>query len=483
MMFLKRFYTCLLLFVTVNACAQNTDSVFQNVLSFNNSAIDSGAKIKVHHIILEGNKKTKSYILLREIQFKEGDSLPFSQIKNQLKLVRQQLYNTTLFNEVSVAPIMISISEMNVLVTVKERWYLYPIPQFQLADRNLNEWLVKQHADLSRISYGIKFVDHNLTGRRDVLRISALNGYTKNLSFSYTQPFTNKDLTNGFNFGAGYAQSKEIAYSTSSNNKLQFLKTNNYIRNNYFINAGYSIRKAIKVRHLFNIIYTKTSVSDSVVSPLYNPDYFKNSATSKSFADINYTYQYTDVNNIIYPLKGVTALLILSKRGFGFTGGINMFSVEGAYNTYHDLSRNWYGSLQFSGKIKLPFNQPYFNQKAIGYGENYLRGLEYYVIDGAAYGIIKSTLKKKLVSFSIPFPLPSTYVSKIPFTIFAKTFADLGYAYNKSAYETTLNNKLLYTTGVGIDIITLYDIHFKVEYSFNQLGKNGLFLHPQGGFY
>lgn len=482
MMFLKNFYTCLLLLFFVNVCAQNSDSLILNGSSFNNFLLDSGEKIKVHQIILKGNKKTKSYILLREIQFKEGDSLPISQLKNNLKLVRQQLYNTTLFNEISVEPIMISVSEINVLVTVKERWYLYPIPQFQLGDRNLNEWLVKQHGDLSRVSYGIKFVNHNLSGRRDVLRITALNGYTKNLSFSYTQPFTNKALTNGFNFGAGYAQSKEIAYSTSSNNKLQFLKTNNYIRNNYYINAGYSIRKAIKVRHLFNIIYTKTSVSDSVVSLLYNPDYFKNSATSKSFADLSYTYQYTAVNNIIYPLKGLTALLIISKRGFGFTEGINMFSIEGAYNTYHDFSRNWYGSLQFSGKIKLPFNQPYFNQKAIGYGENYLRGLEYYVIDGAAYGIIKSTVKKKIASFSIPFPVSSAYLSKVPFTIFAKTFADLGYAYNKSAYETALNNKLLYTAGVGIDIITLYDIHFKVEYSFNQLGKNGLFLHPQGGF-
>ena len=482
MMCSKKIYACLLLFLSTQVCGQNIDSLIISAPSLNSLQANSEVKIKVRQIILSGNKKTKSYILLRELQFKEGDSIPISQIKNQLKLSRQQVYNTTLFTDVSVEPLMISISEMNVIITVKERWYLYPLPQFQLADRNFNEWLVKQHGDLSRVNYGIKFVDHNLTGRRDVLRISVLNGYTKNLSFSYTQPFTNKALTNGFNFGAGYAQSKEIAYSTSSGNKLQFLNTPNYIRNNYFINAGYSIRKAIKVRHIFNIIYTKTSVNDTVVSALYNPDYFKNGAISKSFADLTYSYQYTDVNNIIYPLIGTTALLTITKRGFGFTGGVNMFSLEGSYNTYHNFSRNWYGSLQFSGKIKLPFNQPYFNQKAIGYGENYLRGLDYYVIDGAAYGILKSTLKLKLASFSIPFPIRSAYLSQVPFTIFAKTFADLGYAYNKSVYETTLNNKLLYTGGVGIDIITLYDIHFKIEYSFNQLGKNGLFLHPQGGF-
>lgn len=478
MMGLKFFYCCFFLFLWIQVGAQNRDTIL-NISGF---PIDSSVKIKVNQILLKGNKKTKSYILLREIQFKQGDSIVSSDLTNQLKLARQQLYNTTLFNEVSVLPVMISPAQIDIIVTVKERWYIYPLPQFQPVDRNLNEWLVKQHGDLSRVNYGIKFVDYNLTGRRDALRVYILNGYTKNLAFSYSQPFTNKALTNGFIAGAGYAQNREIAYNTSFNNRLQFLKTSNYIKNNFFINAGYSIRKAIKVRQLLNIIYTNISVNDSVVTTLYNPNYFKNGARSKSFVDLTYTYQYTDVNNIIYPLKGNTALLTVSKRGFGFTGGINMLSVEGAYNIYRDFGRNWFGSVQMSGKIKLPFDLPYFNQKAIGYGENYLRGLEYYVVDGAAYGIIKSTIKKKLGSFSVAFPVNSAYLSTIPFTVYAKTFADLGYAYNKKIYETALSNQLLYTAGVGIDIVTLYDIHFKVEYSFNQLGKNGLFLHPQGGF-
>ena len=482
MMCLKKVCFLFILFLTISAYAQKADTLLLSAQHLNNFHIDSAAKIKVQQIKIIGNKSTKSYILLREIQFKQGDSITFSNLSYQLNLARQQVYNTTLFNEVSIVPEIISPSEMTILVTVKERWYLYPLPQFQPVDRNLNEWLVKQHGDLSRVNYGIKFVDYNLTGRRDALRIYLLNGYTKNLSFSYAQPFTNKALTNGFTVGAGYSQSKEIAYKTSINNRLEFLKTNNYIRNTTYISAGYSIRKAIKVRQLFNITYTKTSVSDSVVSPLYNPDYFKNSSTLKSFIDVTYTYQFTDVNNVIYPLKGTTALLTVGKRGFGFTGGINMFSIEGAYSIYHNFSKSWFGSLQLSGKIKLPFNQPYYNQKAIGYGENYLRGLEYYVVDGAAYGLIKSTIKKKLVSFSVPFPIHSVYLSAIPFTIYAKTFADLGYAYNKTTYETALNNKLLYTGGVGIDIVTFYDIHFKLEYSFNQLSKNGLFLHPQGGF-
>ena len=45
-----------------------------------------------------------------------------------------------------------------------------------------------------------------------------------------------------------------------------------------------------------------------------------------------------------------------------------------------------------------------------------------------------------------------------------------------------LNNRLLYSGGFGIDILTLYDINLRIEYSFNQLGEKGLFLHNQSGF-
>jgi hypothetical protein len=36
---------------------------------------------------------------------------------------------------------------------------------------------------------------------------------------------------------------------------------------------------------------------------------------------------------------------------------------------------------------------------------------------------------------------------------------------------------MLYSGGLGIDIITFYDVVIKLEWSFNQLGQNGLFLH------
>ena len=159
-----------------------------------------------------------------------------------------------------------------------------------------------------------------------------------------------------------------------------------------------------------------------------------------------------------------------------------MLTLEAGLNKYFDLGKNWYSSIQLNGKIKLPFEQAYINQRGLGYGENYLRGLEYYVIDGVATALARSTLKKKIISFNVPFPFFPNLLTKIPFTLFANTYADLGYAYTKKKYDTYLNNRLLYSGGFGIDILTLYDINLRFEYSFNQLKENGLFLHNQSGF-
>jgi len=41
---------------------------------------------------------------------------------------------------------------------------------------------------------------------------------------------------------------------------------------------------------------------------------------------------------------------------------------------------------------------------------------------------------------------------------------------------------LLRTWGLGLDIVSIYDFLFKIEYSFNQLGRNGLYLQTRREF-
>jgi len=421
---------------------------------------DSTHKLHVKDILVTGARKTKIYIVLREVPLKKGDSILRSNLEAELQLARQQVYN------------------------------ILPVPQFQLVDRNFNVWAKTYHYSFDRVNYGIKFVHYNLSGRKDPLRIYLLNGYSRNISFSYTAPYSNKALSEGFTVAGGYTQNREIVYADSSNSTQLFYpndsatkKRSEFVRNSWYFAGGYIIRRGLFKKHIFSAGYTHLKVVDSIILK-YNPNYFGTANTSKGYVDLMYTYQYVNVDNVLYPLKGIGSYFTIQKRGLGLTGGINMLSLEGGWNKYYPLRKNWYANTQLSAKIKLPFEQAFINQRGLGYNENYLRGLEYYVVDGVVTGLLRTTLKKKVYSFNVPVPFKFLHriATSIPFTFYAKTYADIGYVYTKKKYDTYLDNRLLYSGGFGLDILTLYDVNIRLEYSFNQLNERGFFFHSQSGF-
>ncbi|MBL7701709.1 MAG: hypothetical protein JNM14_05635 [Ferruginibacter sp.] len=480
---------CILIFAPVFTLAQKANA--PNFSFIDTSLLSSNkGKVFINNITVSGNKKTKDYIVYREIQFKKSDSVLIADLYKELNQAGIQVYNTSLFNEVKFELTALDSANVNIHVQVLERWYLYPVPQFKWIDRNFNEWYKTYHASLSRVNYGIKFVHYNLSGRRDQLRIYFINGYTRNISFSYTAPYSNRALTEGFTIGGGYLQKREFPIKTNYTDSLIFYPSdsltktkNEFVYKNWYIHAGYSIRRGFFKKHVFSASFNYIKIADSVIlDKQYNPNYFKDPVSSKGIIDLFYTLQYSNVNNVSYPVTGKTWFVSAQKRGLGFTGGINMLQLEAGWNKYYDMGKGWYSSMQLNGKIKLPFDQAYINQRGLGYGDIYLRGLEYYVIDGVATGLVKSTIKKKILSVNIPFKYFPKLLNKIPITVFAKTFTDAGYAYTQKKYGTSLNNRLLYTGGFGIDILTLYDINLRIEYSFNQLNEKGLFLHNQSGF-
>jgi hypothetical protein len=147
------------------------------------------------------------------------------------------------------------------------------------------------------------------------------------------------------------------------------------------------------------------------------------------------------------------------------------------------LAHKTYFSTQNMVMLKFPFDQPFYNQQLFGYGNFYLRGLEKYVVDGVAGFAARNTFLREIANFSLPIKMPILGLYRVPFRIMAKAFSDIGYVYNNNTDPSnTLSKQFLYTEGVGIDIVTSYDFIFRIEYSFNQLGQNGLFLHIHNDF-
>jgi hypothetical protein len=157
---------------------------------------------------------------------------------------------------------------------------------------------------------------------------------------------------------------------------------------------------------------------------------------------------------------------------------MNLWQLYLKAGKYFKLPKNMYLGSVAEMHVRVPFDQPFFNQSMLGYNDSYLRGLEYYVVDGVAGGFIRNTIGKQVYKYEFNTGLSSKKYASIPFRFYLKAYADAGIVYNKQNIATNfLNNKMMYTGGIGLDVISIYDIVIRFEYSFNHIRESGLFVH------
>ncbi|SKD07955.1 Surface antigen variable number repeat-containing protein [Chitinophaga ginsengisegetis] len=428
----------------------------------------------VRNILVSGNKKTRTSIILREISTVPGDTIYLRDLSATLEERRKQLLNTSLFLNVTANVKNWTGNEADLVFEVWERWYTFAYPIFKLADRNFNQWWVEKNHSLSRINLGVSGTQENLTGRNDALNAALQFGYTQRFALQYNIPYIDKRFRHGLGIIASYNRNREVNDSTS-NNKQQFFRKDDFLRQVYTIGLNYSYRRAINTRHQVFVNYNYEKVADSVA--IINPNYLGKGRTNVRFIDITYRFTYIKADSWVYPLKGFRILAEVGKKGIGSLNDVDDVHFRLNMAKYWQLRPKTFAALGIRSVAKLSNEQPYINQQALGYRDDYLRGLEYYVIDGTSFAILKSTLRQELLSFKVKLPIVPKKFNTVPVRIFAKAFGDAGYAYNKFPGDSFLNNRFLYTGGIGLDIVSFYDTCLRIEYSFNQLGQKGLFLH------
>ncbi len=426
-------------------------------------------------IVITGNKKTKEHIVLRELPFQSGDSVRLPELVEQFRTARQQLITTRLFIDAVVALKSIRGYTVDISIDLKERWYIFPVPYLKAVDRNLSEW-ARQGYGTDRLDYGFKFTHYNFSGRNDKLRLWLVTGYSKQIQFEYEQPYADSTLQHGYKIGFSYMANKEVNYATIDNQQ-QFTDTLGGTKT-VTGSIEYRYRPGLRTFHTLRFAFTHFNVDDRILE--LNPKYFHDGVNSMAIPEISYAVRHYNVNYIPYPLTGWMGEATILKKGIHFY--TSMWELSAKYNRAIDLGKKWYFNWQAQGLIRYPFEQPFYNSKLFGYKDMFLRGLENYVIDGVAGGMSRQTFRRELFSFSIPTFLKSRTHDHVPFRVFAKAFTDMGYGYNKSFRNNSLTNRMLFTTGFGIDMVTFYDFVFRFDYSFNQLGQNGLFLHFKNEF-
>lgn len=440
---------------------------------------DTGTVYSIGKIVVNGNRKTKPYIILRELTFKTGDTACAATLEGKIQRSRELVYNTGLFVEDSVKIISRDGNVLNFEVAVKERWYFFPLPYLRPVDRNLNQWIVEEGASLDRVNYGIKLMHNNLTGQNDKLSVWLISGYNQQIAVRYNLPFIDKALTKGFEIGYATSRQHEVNYMTSDSNKQMFLKLpNDYARNFTRFDFTYSYRPDQKKRQYLRVSYTSELIADSVFA--HNPNYYPDRRTEMKYVDFLYVYRYLNTDYYLYPTSGFMGEVSLYKRGLESISNMWQVSLHGLWAKH--LGKKTFGTIEAATTIKFPFNDDFYTQPLFGYGYFQLRGQEYYVVDGMFGALSKFTLTRSIFHYVYHNPIKSKTHDVIPFRFYVKAFCDVGYAYDPNVSSTLLSNKLMYTYGIGLDILTIYDITLRFNFAINQLGDKGLYLHARNDF-
>lgn len=434
-------------------------------------------KVTLKHIYTQGNRLTRRSIILRELSVTEGMELPSDSLHAISELNWKRLFNLGLFSDIIITTDTISESVIDWKIQVKEQWYIWPELSFKLADRNFNVWWTEQNRDIRRANLGVTLKHRNFRGNLEQLGVTAQIGYTQRFGIDYFRPYVDKKQQHGFGASFFVSKNEETFYITDSN-KLRFIRTQgNYIIRQFECAALYVYRPAYADRHLVEIRYRDYEVDDTIVKLNHEKgqEYYERGNNQLKLLELLYRFERNKVDNWNYPLFGHKIVgFFVNRAGFEGMRFQSYASVE--YGRFYRLYGKWFASHILRGRLTLPEDQPYALRGAMGSGNEYVRGYEYYVIDGSQYGILRHNLKYEALNIKIR-NIPISYIAMVPLRIYPKVFTDLGYGVNKYPGNSFLNNRLLYSAGVGIDLVTAYDFKLRLEYTWNHLGEKGLFLH------
>ncbi len=450
--------------------------------------VDSSRVLTVNRIIIIGNKVTKERIISRELTLKHGDTISLKRLPHELLWDKRKIYNLRLFHVVTVRSLELSNGVIDLLVEVTERWYTFPIPIFELSDRNFSEWWQNYHHDLSRINYGVNLTRYNFRGRNETLQLVAQFGFTQRYELSYRVPYIDRKQKQGIGFNFDYSEPKNLAYFTNDH-ILVYLKNDQPLRVTKGASFTYFYRKSFFETHSLQFGYRDGQIKDTIA--ILNPNYFGDNGTrlQLQYGYINYSFNSEHRDVIQYPLRGFQISGYIQKTGLGSGSSINILEGGLSFAKHIALKKNLFLSNYTGGNVTTQNSQPYALYSGMGYRKQLVRGFEIYVIEAPWFVLNKTTLKTRIFNKVWDLAMPREQLRYFPLSIYMKVYSDWGYAENFQYYmnyrdangnpaplNTRLTNKVIGSWGTGFDFVTVYDMVIRTELTFTNQHHQGFFL-------
>jgi outer membrane protein assembly factor BamA len=451
-------------------------AAFQEDLQLNIN--DSLKNITINNIKIIGNNRTKELIIIRELTFAEGQNYTASDLNSRIETSKLNLLKLPLFNYVTIQNVSLTEGVSEIYVIVEERWYIWPEISIINNERNFNTWW--QTKDFSKLDYRFSVKRYNAFGLNHNFKVGVSLGFTREFWLYYNNIFLDKKQHHFLGVYASVFYQKQAFFITKKNRRETFVSFDKNALEGKEFEIYYTYRPGFNNKHRFSIAYRQHIADDSLVG--LNKDYFGLGQTKLSNMEFRYRYTLDKRDYRGYPTKGIwfktEAELVTGLPG---TEKLNIFSIKALYKKYYQLSGRFYGANSLSIKKSFDKHEVYYLKKGLGY-RDYIRGYEYYVIDGQDFLLSKNNLKFNILPTTIinlNF-IPIKKFNKVHLTIFLNAYFDIAYVsdkYQNIEYMNTFSNQWQYSGGLGIDLATYYDKVFRFEYSIIRTGERGFFIH------
>ena len=301
-------------------------------------------------------------------------------------------------------------------------------------------------------------------------------GFNKRLELSYRMPYVSRRYNLGAEFSIADYRSRAIGYTIRNNRQYFFEQEEGLPISRTGLSAALVHRQSVQRQEGLRLSYLQENISDSVV--LLNPEYYHNALDERQYLRLE-LYKVVNLRNYFaYPLSGsyfdagVAQSFFLNNSGSPFT------TLRAKYVHYHKLSDKYAYMVGAEGQLRLASDYAFVDNTALGF-RSLVRGYELFVVGGQHYGIFKQGLTRELLHIkSIRFKfIQNPKFNNIPLSLYLNAFTDAGYVVDNVFQEKNpLTNHLLLGGGLGVHLVTFYDIVLRLEYTVNREGGKGFYF-------
>ena len=399
----------------------------------------------IDFIQVEGNKKTKSYIILRELKQQVNDTWSAETMVTD----KNRVYNLGLFSSVEIE--VKNTNEQNIyIVRVSEKWYLWPFP------------IVKYDNRTDQISsYGGGLIHQNFRGRDEDVSAGATAGQVSEYFLWYSNPWISGDH-NSLDITIYNQSSDHHVYSIVEDDQGMYAEGGFYKGYNHKFNFWFNYNN--KVIDFFN--------EEESATATLNPDYLIQ--TKYSYLRIGSQYRYDTRDIYIDPNSG-TFLNVEFNHSFGLSDTDDMLDIELDFNIYKSFFRSLGSVFKYNLYSKIQYSKsllPIFKKHYIG-GQDYVRGYSAIPSNNTFPNAIEIIEVDNFIinSFEIQSTLINRkeYLDQVEMGVDFVLFADHGIGYNLNE-SINLDNSL-FGYGLGIKIFLMGAV-IKFDYALNMHGTS-----------